>query len=72
MNLLQAEFKSLKEYNPEEGMDYIVTDGSGFAVSWCVCCDWYPSNVRTVGGDACIELDFEPAHFAEIKIGETK
>lgn len=76
MNLLQAEFKRLKDHKPEPCVDYIVTDGRDFAVAHyingLILGFWAASNVEPTRYLVDIELDFEPTHFAEIKTGETE
>lgn len=73
MNLLQAEFKSVKEHAPEKNKSYLLTDGYGcFAVASFFNVNWYAESVYSMSGYAEVELDFEPTHFAEIKTGETK
>tara|TARA_R110001592_G_C12622751_1_gene698209 strand:- start:41 stop:265 length:225 start_codon:yes stop_codon:yes gene_type:complete len=74
MNLLQAEFKSLKVQAPGDEKDYILTDGDYFAVACLYRGRWLVSNAEapTDNGFVNIELDFKPTHFAEIKTGEIK
>lgn len=72
MNLLQAEFKSLKDNNIEDWQDYILTDGNSFVVASSCRGFWYPSNIDEIGWEKGLELRFTPTHFAEIKIEETK
>ena len=72
MNLLQAEFKSVKVQTPEEKTNYIVTDFSHYSVAYYCFGFWGPDNVKSINGHDDIELDFEPTHFAEIKTGEEK
>ena len=72
MKLLQTEFKSVKDDKPEEAKDYILTDGTYFAVGCFMRGFWYPSNIEAMSGYAELEFEFQPTHFAEIKTGETK
>jgi len=76
MNLIQAEFKSVKDHEPKPCVDYLVTDGDSFAVAHhvngLIVGFWIINNIESMSGYAEIELDFEPTHFAEIKTGEAK
>ncbi len=72
MNLLQAEFKSVKIQTPEEEKEYIVKDGHRFMIASYEAGFWYVDGLKLVGSSDFYHLDFKPTHFAEIKTGETK
>ena len=73
MKILESELKRIEDQHTiAEGRDYIVANANCIAIAWFVGNHWYPSNMRTVGGTACIVLDFEPTHFAEIKLGASR
>jgi uncharacterized protein (DUF2249 family) len=69
MNLLQAEFKSMKDHEPELLMYYIVTDFNSFMIAYHEGGFWRVNDLKLVENSDFYYLDFEPTHFAEIKTG---